>query len=71
MKPSIEIHGLSVAITASLVGIIFKYMVHKYHFSTSSSGLGHFKIYFDFFTVYKFLLQLRNLNNFRFFQHSS
>ena len=28
MKPSTGIHGLSVAITASLIGIIFKYMVH-------------------------------------------
>lgn len=37
MKPSTIIHGLSVAVTASLIGIIFKYMVHL----IPQSGPGH------------------------------
>ena len=64
MKPSTGIHGLSVIVTASLVGINFKYMVQKISLSTSLSGLGHLQLYFDFCVVLSFLLQLRNLNNF-------
>ena len=37
MKPSTWIHGLSLTITASLIGIIFKYMVHW----IPQSGPGH------------------------------
>ena len=37
MKPSTGIHGLSIIVTSSLIGIIFKYMVHL----IPQSGPGH------------------------------
>ena len=72
MKPSTEIHGLSVVVTANLVGIIFKYMVQKYHFSTSLIQVQViFSFIFDFCAILNILLQLHNLNNFNFLSHAS
>ena len=56
----------------SLIGIIFKYMVHKYHFSTSLIQVQVIlNFIFDFYIVLNILLQLHNLNNLISHPHAS